>query len=139
MRICHLHLDVYIASFLFSDKINYDLNHRPPVVVLPLGTGNDLARCLRWGGGYENEKLTTILDQIEHATPIMIDRWQITIKTSDELDADAADSPPFNIINNYFSIGVVCDVEIYAPFEMVDMQICSGTFCKLHNQKLHIP
>ncbi|XP_045476406.1 eye-specific diacylglycerol kinase isoform X2 [Harmonia axyridis] len=81
----------------------------PAVGVLPLGTGNDLARALGWGGGYTDEPVSEILSNISKSQPVLLDRWHVAVERNPNVDAsgeEGKDNLPLNVINNYFSLGV---------------------------------
>jgi diacylglycerol kinase (ATP) len=59
------------------DKVKVET--QPAVSVLPLGTGNDLSRSLGWGGGYIDEPISKILNSLQSAEEIKLDRWQLKV------------------------------------------------------------
>ena len=69
----------------------------PPVGILPLGTGNDLARCLGWGKGYRSwghMRSYKMLQEVAGASVALLDRWNLSFRPSDFGSTVAADDAP---------------------------------------------
>lgn len=45
------------------------------VAILPMGTGNDLARALGWGAGCSDLNAHSIIHSVKEATPQILDRY----------------------------------------------------------------
>eukprot|EP00009_Paramoeba_aestuarina_P010714 CAMPEP_0201540926 /NCGR_PEP_ID=MMETSP0161_2-20130828/71202_1 /ASSEMBLY_ACC=CAM_ASM_000251 /TAXON_ID=180227 /ORGANISM="Neoparamoeba aestuarina, Strain SoJaBio B1-5/56/2" /LENGTH=805 /DNA_ID=CAMNT_0047948427 /DNA_START=32 /DNA_END=2447 /DNA_ORIENTATION=- len=94
----------------------------PPIVVLPLGTGNDLSRALGWGPGYRDEPLSPILKLLPKETTkvVKLDRWKVWYVPAEgggppqELTEELKVKEGTNSItmNNYWSIGVDAQVAL---------------------------
>jgi len=82
------------------EKVFSSSSRRPPVAILPLGTGNDLARMLKWGGGYTGGKLDDVLQAVQSAHPIELDRWNVNVTNSKGKERKSL------IMNNYIGIGI---------------------------------
>ncbi|XP_078405009.1 diacylglycerol kinase zeta isoform X2 [Cetorhinus maximus] len=98
------------VGWILSILDQLQLNPQPPVAVLPLGTGNDLARTLNWGGGYTDEPVSKILSHVEDGNIVQLDRWNLYVERNtsavpDERDETAAEKLPLDVFNNYFSLG----------------------------------
>ena len=55
--------------------------------VVPLGTGNDMARVLGWGATcHDEEKIPSILSEMEQSSFKLLDRWSIQFSPESDLD-----------------------------------------------------
>uniref|UniRef100_A0A0R3X303 Diacylglycerol kinase n=1 Tax=Hydatigena taeniaeformis TaxID=6205 RepID=A0A0R3X303_HYDTA len=110
------------VGWILSEIDSLGLHPTPPVAILPLGTGNDLARTLQWGPGYAEEPLQKILTSVEEGRVVLLDRWNIKSRPLTPSDSNVEDDSemsslsgggglqmsdklPLNVMNNYFSLG----------------------------------
>ncbi|RMC02205.1 hypothetical protein DUI87_21372 [Hirundo rustica rustica] len=68
------------VGWVLSEIDSLNLHKQCQLGVLPLGTGNDLARVLGWGSACDDDtQLPQILEKLERASTKMLDRWSIMV------------------------------------------------------------
>ncbi|XP_078099006.1 diacylglycerol kinase iota isoform X7 [Sander vitreus] len=93
------------VGWILSTLDELQMNPQPPVAVLPLGTGNDLARTLNWGGGYTDEPVSKVLCYVEDGSVVQLDRWNLLVEKGAAQPEEGTQKLPLNVFNNYFSLG----------------------------------
>uniref|UniRef100_A0A3Q2GKP5 Diacylglycerol kinase n=1 Tax=Cyprinodon variegatus TaxID=28743 RepID=A0A3Q2GKP5_CYPVA len=93
------------VGWILSALDELQMNPQPPVAVLPLGTGNDLARTLNWGGGYTDEPVSKVLCHVEDGSVVQLDRWNLLVEKTSVQPEEGTQKLPLNVFNNYFSLG----------------------------------
>ena len=120
------------------------LEHPPAVAILPLGTGNDLARTLGWGGGYNNESMETFLNKVIRGAVVKLDRWSIAATPLDAMSSvkypEAKTKLPLTVMNNYFSIGADAKIalDFHSSREKNPEMFTSQAFNKIEYAKVSV-
>ncbi|KAA3678310.1 diacylglycerol kinase (ATP) [Paragonimus westermani] len=122
----------------------------PPIAPLPLGTGNDLARVLRWGSGYSSaEDPLAILKDVVAAEEVQLDRWTFVVRPDEEFKDEAKlalenqnnasntneDNSIMIIMNNYFGIGI--DADLSLDFHNARSENPSKFNSRIHNKGVY--
>ncbi|EAX99612.1 hypothetical protein TVAG_215120 [Trichomonas vaginalis G3] len=107
---------------------------RPPVAIIPLGTGNDLSRTLNWGSSFN---MIDFLDLGERIKAIKngeivknIDLWNVNVNETGNIVKD------YPMIN-YFSLGV--DANIANDFAETRMNYPMLFFSQVFSKLMYVP
>ncbi|XP_076649823.1 diacylglycerol kinase theta isoform X11 [Halictus rubicundus] len=119
----------------------------PACAVLPLGTGNDLARVLCWGTGYTgDEDPLNLLQDVIDAEESQLDRWTVIFPTEEKEDkqllnnpgagATSEDNTKIYVMNNYFGIGV--DAELCLAFHKAREENPDKFKSRFRNKQMYV-
>ncbi|XP_048220034.1 diacylglycerol kinase theta isoform X1 [Perognathus longimembris pacificus] len=112
----------------------------PSVAILPLGTGNDLGRVLRWGAGYSGEDPFSVLVSVDEADSVLMDRWTILLDAHEIGSAEnkAVDLEPPKIVqmSNYCGIGI--DAELSLDFHQAREEEPGKFTSRFHNKGVYV-
>ncbi|VDK45887.1 unnamed protein product [Anisakis simplex] len=82
-----------------------NLHRKPPVAILPLGTGNDLSRVLGWGSAHSGSiDFSKICSELRNSSVTALDRWSVTVIHRRRLGVRPKNKRLSMV--NYISIGV---------------------------------
>lgn len=113
-----------------------DGKYRPPISVVPLGTGNDMSRMLGWGASFTSSDVSHIrknIDLIRNSDEAKnLDMWSISYVRSDD------ESQKFSkVMLNYCSFGV--DANIANTFQSCRTNCASCFCCHCMSKCLYFP
>ncbi|CAH1101865.1 unnamed protein product, partial [Psylliodes chrysocephalus] len=136
----------------------------PACAIVPLGTGNDLARVLRWGPGYTGgEDPLNLLRDVIDAEEIRLDRWTVVFHPEDKPDdssvkqvnstaslssdvtalwhhfvasSTSEDNSQIFVMNNYFGIGI--DADLCLDFHNAREENPGKFISRLHNKSVYV-
>ena len=114
----------WVVSLLKNVYGFEESGNRPPIAVIPFGTGNDMSRSLGWGPGMDSSKLREtheIFKRIRSTEDVKnVDIWNLNFKQHGGETFDRQ-------MLNYFSVGV--DAEVAKDFEDCRTGCCRCCFC----------
>ncbi|XP_043273541.1 diacylglycerol kinase theta [Venturia canescens] len=122
----------------------------PACAIVPLGTGNDLARVLGWGAGYTGgEDPLNLLRDVIDAEEIRLDRWTVVFHPEEKDDrtpsvpnivggagTTSEDNTQIMVMNNYFGIGI--DADLCLDFHNAREENPNKFNSRLHNKGVYV-
>ena len=126
----------WVVSML-SEYYGHDTDSfRPPLAIIPMGTGNDLSNMLGWGQAFDFFDLVDIddrLDEIRRVKDVKnVDIWSVSAKK-----LKSKEPAKTKTMINYFSIGV--DANIAKDFADARNSFPELFFCHTASRLMYVP